>query len=268
MARAVSIHIGVNQPGGGMGHPRLANSEATAWKMAELANRAGYDSILVLRAQQATRNAVHVALTGAASHLRGGDTLLLSFSGHGSQVPDLDRDERDGFDETWCLADGELVDDKLAGYWALFEHGVRIVVIAESCYGGGSGRGDGRPWYAGRRPRGVRMRGEAPATPPSRVRMPAQTYGIAASVLMLAAATEHQTAQDGVFSRHLLELWDGGRYEGSYEALYDEVTRRVMDEGARQEPQLVMLGTADEAFPAARAFHVQRGTFRGGVRGR
>jgi Caspase domain len=138
MPRAVSIHIGVNEPRDH--HVLLRHCENGAWGMAGLASRAGYDSILMLRGPAATRAAVHGALAGAAGTLARGDTLLVSFSGHGGQETDRDLDERHGSDESWCLYDGNLLDDKLAGYWRLFDPGIRIVVVSESCYSGGMDR--------------------------------------------------------------------------------------------------------------------------------
>jgi hypothetical protein len=38
---------------------------------------------------------------------------LLTYSGHGSQIPDVSQDEVDHYDETWCLYDGQLLDDEL-----------------------------------------------------------------------------------------------------------------------------------------------------------
>lgn len=47
--------------------------------------------------------------------------IFISFSGHGSQLPDFDGDEADGFDETFCTVDAEtgdfgqqIVDDELS----------------------------------------------------------------------------------------------------------------------------------------------------------
>ena len=130
MPRAVSIHIGVDRPHGG--HVPLKSSENNAWRMACLANQAGYESLLVLRGQAATKQAVHDVLTKVSGVLTSGTTLFLSFSGHGCEVPDDHRapDERSRKDQAWCLADGHLVDDKLAGYWRLFEPGVRILVVS------------------------------------------------------------------------------------------------------------------------------------------
>lgn len=45
---------------------------------------------------------------------------MLSYSGHGGQLPDLNGDESDGRDETWCFFDGELVDDELYNSFSQF----------------------------------------------------------------------------------------------------------------------------------------------------
>jgi len=274
MPRAVSIHIGVNQASD---HVRLWHSEAGAWSMAGLASRAGYDSILVLRGPAATRAAVHEALAGAAGTLMRGDSLLVSFSGHGGQTADRDLDERHGPDESWCLYDGELVDDKLAGYWRLFEPGVRIVVVSESCYSGGMGRtGDALAAYAVQEVAPRVMRGSGAMRSPARgldpvaasaaeavasciVEAPRDAFKIRASVLMLTASTEQQPAQDGLFTRLLLDEWADGAFRGSYCDLYREVRRRVMDEAHCQEPQILMLGAPDPSFPLEPAFHLGRG---------
>lgn len=272
MPRAVSIHIGVNEPRDH--HVLLRDSEAGAWGMAGLAGRAGYDSILVLRGPAATRAAVHEALADAAGTLADGDTLLVSFSGHGGQETDRDLDERHGADESWCLYDGSLLDDKLAGYWRLFDPGVRIVVVSESCYSGGMGRHDDddlvytRPHAPDARKvmRGgrSRLRGPDPAAVAEVVAScigepPRDCYEIRASVLMLTASAEQQPAREGLFTRCLLKVWNDGVFDGSYCDLYRQVRERVMGERYGQEPQILMLGVPDPAFPLQRAFHRTRG---------
>lgn len=270
MARAASIHIGVNEPRDH--HVLLRQSEDAAWGMAGLAGRAGYDSILVLRGPAATRAAVHEALAGAAGTLVGGDTLLVTFSGHGGQEMDRDMDERHGSDESWCLYDGSLLDDKLAGYWRLFDPGVRIVVVSESCYSGGMGRTGNElaAYAAGEAPRVMResrrMRSgasdlaaaAAEAVASCIAEPPRDCFEIRASVLMLTASAEQQPAEEGLFTRCLLEVWDGGGFRGSYCRLYEEVKRRVMGSRSGQEPQILMLGAPDSAFPLAPAFHLDR----------
>jgi hypothetical protein len=234
--------------------------------MAELASQAGFGSILVLRGREATAQALHEALAGAAQTLSGGDLLLLSFSGHGSQVHDCSRDEGFGWDETWCLADEEVLDDKMAGYWRLFDAGVRIVVVSESCYGGGMGRDDdGAPPATPRhRPpvmrdgwgtaRGFRAEPEMEAAAPCIASAPADDLGIRASLLLISASSEDQVARDGLFTRYLLDVWNDGTFRGSYCDLYRRVRKHVMDETCSQEPQILMLGAPDLAFPMERAF--------------
>jgi hypothetical protein len=278
MPRAVSIHIGVNQPSERSPGRRLGQSETTAWRMAGLAGQAGYHSIQVLRGPAATRYAVNGALAGAAGILENGDTLLVTFSGHGDHTPDLDGDERNDDDESWCLYDGVLLDDQLAGYWRLFQPGVRIVVVSESCYSGGMRRtGDApaqgsspalafAPGASGRRMRdgGGRMRSPdamdpavAEAIAHCVAEPPTDRCAIHASVLMLTASAEHQEARDGLFSRHLLEVWSDGGFDGSYCDLYHKVRKGVMDEKGDQEPQILLVGAADSTFAQEPAFRVR-----------
>lgn len=286
--RAVSLHIGVNRPAGRMAGFPLRQSEDVAWRMAGLANRAGFDSLRVLRGESATRQAVHNALTEAAATLADGDSLLVTFSGHGTQERDLDADEWGGIDEGWCLADGVMLDDKLSGYWRLFESGVRIVVVSESCYSGGMDRDDhgypgpwgsgsagGRPGPAGPRDRTPVYRDAPDVAVVDYTRSciadpPRDSLGIRASVLLLSASRKEQVSQEELFSNHLLGVWDDGAFRGSYCELHREVGERVIRENATQQPQIMMVGSGDLAFPLEPAFHVDRersgrgGTYRGG----
>ncbi len=45
------------------------------------------------------------ALRSASGKLARGDLFMLTFSGHGGQVPDVSGEEADKLDETWCLYD-------------------------------------------------------------------------------------------------------------------------------------------------------------------
>ena len=67
---------------------------------------------------------------------KSGDSFLLTYAGHGSQVPDKAGDEDDQFDETWCLYDGELIDDELRRFWTQFAEGVLIYMVSDSCHSG------------------------------------------------------------------------------------------------------------------------------------
>src|SRR5262245_49661514 len=89
----------------------LVACEADAHDMAAIANAKGFKTMTLLT-KQATRTAVANGMAMAAQTLKAGDIFMLSYSGHGGQLPDLNRDEDDQQDETWCLYDGELIDDE------------------------------------------------------------------------------------------------------------------------------------------------------------
>ena len=113
----------------------LTGCEPDANDMKTIASSQGFDARTLLTAQ-ATRGAVIDRLAAYAAELRSGDLLVVSYSGHGGQIPDMNGDEDDGLDETWCLYDGELLDDELHEAWAKFVPGVRILVFSDSCHSG------------------------------------------------------------------------------------------------------------------------------------
>ena len=61
---------------------------------------------------------------------------MLTYSGHGGQVPDVSGEEADKLDETWCLYDSQLIDDELYMELGKFAAGVRILVLSDSCHSG------------------------------------------------------------------------------------------------------------------------------------
>lgn len=276
MRRGTAIHIGVNHAAS-MRESPLSLSEKTAWQMAELAYQAGYSAIHLLRGPDATRNAVRELLSAATEALEPGQTLFVSFSGHGSRVPDANGDERDGWDETWCLHDADLIDDELVETWRLAAPGSRVLVVTESCFGGGMGRyGDDvlaaypglpptpdRPVY---RDAGLVMRGVKQFALPMASCVPSAPShddGIRASVLVMAGAAKTQKAREGLYTRHLLDLWRGEAYRESFSALHRRLCERVQHDNPGQEPQMEMLGTPDPDFPLEMAFHLDRPAMRG-----
>lgn len=271
MERGISIHIGVNVPAAMADYP-LSRSEDAAWCMANLARQAGYNAIHVLRGPEATREAVSALMAATARVLGPGDTLFVSFSGHGSKVEDRDDDDR-GFDETWCLYDDNLLDDELVGYWRLMPEGVRVVVVVEACYSGGNGRDAPPPldeWftiepdaqvYRGAS-RGVEPTAKAGA--PRLVQASEDACGIRASVLMLTATEEDQEAREGLYTGHLLKLWDGGSFRQSFRELNERLCEGLRLDGFKQEPQIMLLGARDSTFAEEVAFHLDRPVMRDG----
>jgi len=90
----------------------------------------------VLLTMQATRHAVEAALVELASETHPGDTAIIYRTGHGGRTPDLDGDEADGWDETWVLWDGEMIDDTAWTYLLRFPAGANVVMISDTCESG------------------------------------------------------------------------------------------------------------------------------------
>ena len=71
---------------------------------------------------------------------RQGDSLVFTFSGHGSWLPDDDRDEPDERDEMMCpydvMQDHYLLDDNLHEVFSRKAIGVRLFVLADCCHSG------------------------------------------------------------------------------------------------------------------------------------
>jgi hypothetical protein len=138
MSKGVSLHLGLNSvnPQHYAGWSGKLNAcEADAEDMQDIAKKAGFTAKL-FKTKQATRLAVTKGIKAAATALKKGDLFFLSYSGHGGQVPDKDNEEPDLKDETWCLFDGELIDDELYELYAKFAPGVRVVVLSDSCHSG------------------------------------------------------------------------------------------------------------------------------------
>ena len=113
----------------------LTGCEPDARDMTFIANSEGF-AVETLMTANATREAVVSELTNLADIMNSGDLLVVSYSGHGGQVPDQNDDEDDNSDETWCLYDGQLLDDELYHAWSKFRTGVRIIVFSDSCHSG------------------------------------------------------------------------------------------------------------------------------------
>jgi hypothetical protein len=134
MSASLSLHLGLN-------YPRTANelngcqNDAQDWSDAMRAR--GYRDTTLL---EPPRQTIIAAIQSLVAVARWGDRLVITYSGHGTWVPDGSGDEPDGRDEAWCPADfrtaGVLTDDTLYELFSLLRTGVRCLVISDSCYSG------------------------------------------------------------------------------------------------------------------------------------
>jgi len=290
-AKAVSLNIGLNGVSAaayaGWDGP-LAACEFDARDMAALAQKAGMQPT-VLMTKKATRAAVLGAMRSAAKELKSGDLFFLSYSGHGGQVPDVSGDEDDKKDETWCLYDGQLIDDELYFELSRFAAGVRILVLSDSCHSGTVTRAALMPTMTipSQRPKlmpdAVAMRvyrehqafydklqtdvakaaGKRPIDPDSAIAQVAQSGRLSAivkkfdpAVILISGCQDNQTSMDGehngAFTEQLLKVWNQGTFDGNYANFHAKIRARMP---ATQSPNLFTLGAAGQ-FLAQEPFSI------------
>ncbi len=279
--QARSLHIGLNAVSarhyGGWDGP-LAACEFDAHDMAALAASQGMKSTVMLTAK-ATRAKVLAALRAAAKALRGGDLFFLSYSGHGGQVPDTNGDEPDRQDETWCLYNGQLIDDELYLELSRFAAGVRILVLSDSCHSGSVTRAALPVLDAtGPRPRlmppaialrtyrahqafydqlqdDVRRAAGTVIDPDAALaglaltstspRLPAIAQQFGAAAILISGCQDNQTSMDGdrngAFTERLLRVWNSGSFSGTYAQFHARIRAGMP---ASQSPNLFVLGAA------------------------
>lgn len=115
--------------------------------MQQVARKMGYlkENILVLQDAAVTADSVRAAMRGwLVEGVAADDRVLVYYSGHGSQVTDLNGDERDGFDEVLTMYDLAYADGEYTGvlrddeFNALLE-GIpseRVAVVVDACCSG------------------------------------------------------------------------------------------------------------------------------------
>ena len=270
MAKALSLHIGLNavdpQQYEGWSGP-LNACEADANDMTDLAESQGFTASKLLT-KKATRKAVLEGIADAAKNLKSGDFFFLTYSGHGGQAPDLNGDEPDGQDETWCLYDGQLIDDELYSSWGAFAAGVRILLLSDSCHSGSVSKAvhyatksrSGPPPVYRAMPDEVALRvyqnHKQFYDPILKNRDMAEALGtVKASVLLISGCQDNQLSQDGtfngLFTGTLKTVWNGGTFAGSYRRFHAAIGSKMPPD---QTPKLSLVGASNPAFVAQRPF--------------
>jgi hypothetical protein len=279
--KGISLHIGVNSvdPGhyGGWSGP-LKACEFDAEDLRELADGQGYTSTALLT-QNATRGSVLKALEDAAASLSSGDIFLITYSGHGGQVPDENGDEQDLTDETWCLYDGQLIDDELYVAWSAFGPGVRVLVLSDSCHSGSVTRAALAMAQSETLTKGpiAEMLGTAGASyrympDDAAVRtfrknkqfysdiqhsMPKDLPKLNATVRLISGCQDNQLSLDGtfngLFTGQLLRVWSSGAFDENYAAFHKAILQRMP---ASQSPNHFVIGPPNPEFDAQTPFAI------------
>lgn len=133
-----ALCIGVNYAGTGYALAGCIN-DADSW--AAFLGKRGFD-VAVLAEKAADRANVFSGMQRLAASLTKGDVGCVTFSGHGTWVPDGDGDEPDGRDEAlvpFDAGDNEdklILDDELKAVFASIADGAYLVFISDCCHSG------------------------------------------------------------------------------------------------------------------------------------
>jgi len=274
MAKGLALTIGLNAVDrrhyeGWSGE--LNACEADATDMADVARSRTF-RVQTLLTRRATRAAVLRAIARAAKALKPGDIFFLTYSGHGGQLPDRNADETDRQDETWCLHDGELIDDELYTALGRCPRGVRVLALSDSCHSGTvtkamyyaakAAAGGGAPAVRYRAmPREVALRRyrahRAMYDKRQRSVKPDAEEALRASTILISGCQDNQLSLDGdfngLFTATLLRVWNEGRFRGDYRKFHQAIRRNMPPD---QTPNFFTTGAPNRLFERQSPFTV------------
>jgi metacaspase-1 len=280
LPQGISIHVGLNEvdPNHYQGwNGKLVACEFDADDMEKLAAENSFQTQKLLT-KDATADALTSAIEEAGGKLQTGDMLLLTYSGHGGQVPDANSDEEDRMDETWVLYDRQVVDDELYALWASFEPGTRIVIFSDSCHSGTvareavdavgvdrvarsvNGGGNGQPRVKGMPDEYVRSVYEANKKLYDDIQKSLPSFDesdIGASLILTSGCQDNQTSLDGdkngLFTQTLLQVWNEGKFRGGYRTFRKRIAQKMPP---WQSPNFFVVGKPNAKFASQHPFTV------------
>ena len=237
-----------------------------------LTERFGFSEPKLLLNEDATREAILREMYEMVRRVEPGDEAFFHFSGHGSQLQDLDGDEADGYDETLVPFDSgrgghpnrDLVDDEIHRWLVeLTATTDRAVLVIDACHSGSisrrlCGARIRRAPVDGPRtvPGSTRKGSPSPSAGASGWLSPArlgERYTLIAACRDMEAAHEERFAEDdgchGALSRALYSTLAHAPAYCSYRDVFEEVTALVTGRYPLQHPQLE--GVSDRKLFAA-----------------
>ena len=140
-----SLHIGINDyPGTGSDLSGCVN-DAKDWRKA--LEKRGFKATSLLD-EEAKKADMLQAISKIVADTGKDDIAVITYSGHGTWVPDEDGDEADGRDEALCpydIMEGNiLTDDELYEIFSKRSWSARIIFISDSCHSGSVSRASNR----------------------------------------------------------------------------------------------------------------------------
>ena len=252
-----ALCIGINDYPGTQNDLSGCVNDANDWA-AELGSH-GYTVTKMLDGQ-ATHAAMTAAITSLIKSAVNGDTLVITYSGHGTWVPDSSGDEPDGRDEGLCPWDigsvGPLLDDQIHQMFDARAAGVRILLLSDSCHSGSVTRGREDDLDPGQpRARFMPLEAWMPANelPQASARPPHLVGGLKRSGgdLLLSGCLDTQYSWDtsfkgrpnGAFTYYALKTLHENK-PANYEAWFKAIRTYLPSTKLPQDPQILGSATA------------------------
>ncbi len=252
-----ALCIGINDYPGTQNDLSGCVNDAHDWA-AELSQR-GFEVRKMLD-EEATRAAMVETIGNLITTAVKGDTLFITYSGHGTWVPDINGDEPDGRDEALCPYDlttsGALLDDDIHALFSQRPAGVRIVLISDSCHSGSVTRGQeddldpGMPRIRFMPPEAWMQPGQLPP-PQLRTAMPRAGFTRAGGDLLLAGCQDTEYSWDtsfrgrpnGAFTYYALKTLRDINPK-NYQNWFDAIRKYLPSTRLPQSPQIFGTRTA------------------------
>jgi len=265
MGNKKALVIGINYKGTGNDLRGCINDAINVSAM--LKNSYQFTDITLLTEQDATTAGIKQHL---AEFVRGavpGDTLYFHYSGHGSQIRDINTDEIDGYDEIICpydlnWKDKVITDDDLKSYFNQVPNGVNLTAVLDCCHSG-SGidqqeeyESDPQPVIATKQALDVNVEGSRYLPPPPEVLeqigdmypkiRTVQSRDVNKTSLLICGCEDTQTSADalidgsfqGAATASLIKAVRDAKGNITYRQLIDTMNSFMKTNGFTQRPEL------------------------------
>lgn len=133
-----SLHIGINKfspiiYGYGNDLNACVNDAHDMWCLAEKSGVSLNNTVHLLD-ENATVENFKKFIIEVANKAVSGDTFILTYSCHGTQIFDKNGDEEDKLDEAICMHNGIIYDDEVSELLSKFKKGVLVLIYADTCH--------------------------------------------------------------------------------------------------------------------------------------
>lgn len=208
----------------------------------------------------ATKNSIIKALKWLIKDAKPGDNLFFYYSGHGSNVPDLDGDEIDGLDEAICPynsikkktinIENFIIDDEFYKLFQNVSHDVNFIWVSDSCHSGDLYKNlstNTKKYINVLNYEYIKKIEEKPLSIIQQEESKLEEIKKLNNVIFISACKSDQVAiceyfnnrPNGVFTYHLLdELKKEGSKELSLYSIIQNVKSTLKKSGYQQEPQI------------------------------